>query len=388
MKKIIDFKSKNLIFLSVVLSGLLLRIFMAKQGHSIDTEHFRFLADYKKYNGHLWEFGSNGYGPIWVHVLYFLDKIYFFSLDEFYSLKWKIVIFLSIVDLFIFFLLFKNYSLNIATLFFLNPISIYVTGFHTGFENFAILIGFVAIVCYSKIKNDLGFVLCLILLGLSIATKHILFLLPLWLAIKEKTWLRKFLMAFIPVAIFLISFLPWWSEESLFIIRHVFSYESQNNGIFWSLFTPQFFNSYIGYKNLFIIALFITGFIFERKNKLETFYLYLLCFFMFSAATANQYFSIPLIAIAVFFNSYFLIFSVCAFTFFLAEDSGLNLIELRELFNYTRNHIDFYYKILVGIFVIAFIRHLLTAKKFYSYINLIFKSIIKKILDQIKVKLY
>jgi len=109
---------------------------------------------------------------------------------------------------------------------------------------------------------------------------------------------------------------------------------------------------------------------------------------MFSAATANQYFSIPLIAIAVFFNSYFLIFSVCAFTFFLAEDSGLNLIELRELFNYTRNHIDFYYKILVGIFVIAFIRHLLTAKKFYSYINLIFKSIIKKILDQIKVKLY
>ena len=37
MKKIIDFKSKNLIFLSVVLSGLLLRIFMAKQGHSIDT---------------------------------------------------------------------------------------------------------------------------------------------------------------------------------------------------------------------------------------------------------------------------------------------------------------------------------------------------------------
>ena len=30
---------------------------MAKQGHSIDTEHFRFLADYKKYNGHLWEFG-------------------------------------------------------------------------------------------------------------------------------------------------------------------------------------------------------------------------------------------------------------------------------------------------------------------------------------------
>ena len=141
MKKTINFNNKNLIyFFSVVLIGVILRILIAQKGHSIDTEHWRFLADYKVFNGPLWEFGSNAYGPIWVHVLYVLDKIYFFSLNELESLKWKIVIFLTFIDFLIFFLLMKNYSLKIATLFFLNPISIFLTGFHNGFENFAILI--------------------------------------------------------------------------------------------------------------------------------------------------------------------------------------------------------------------------------------------------------
>ena len=176
MKKTINFNNKNLIyFFSVVLIGVILRILIAQKGHSIDTEHWRFLADYKVFNGPLWEFGSNAYGPIWVHVLYVLDKIYFFSLNELESLKWKIVIFLTFIDFLIFFLLMKNYSLKIATLFFLNPISIFLTGFHNGFENFAILIAFVAILCYSKIKNNVGFWACIILLGISLTTKHILF---------------------------------------------------------------------------------------------------------------------------------------------------------------------------------------------------------------------
>jgi hypothetical protein len=388
MKSIINFNNKNLIFFGVILIGVILRILIAQKGHSIDMEHWRFLADYKVFNGPLWEFGSNGYGPVWVHVLYVLDKIYFFSLNELESLKWKIVIFLTFIDFLIFFLLMKNYSLKIATLFFLNPISIFLTGFHNGFENFAILIGFVAILCYSKIKNNTGFWACIILLGASLATKHILFLLPFWLAIKEKTWLRKFLMASIPLAIFLLSFLPWWNEESDFIIRHVFEYNSMNNGIAWSLFTPQFFNSYIGYKNLFIIALVVAGFIFEKKNKLDTFYLYLLTFFLCSASIANQYFAIPTIAMAVYFNPYFLIFSLFTFVFFLTDDIGLNSAELVNFFQYTRNQTIFYYKLLMGIFAISFVRHLLSAKKSNYYIKFFINSVLKKIKNQIKTKIY
>ena len=388
MKNIINSNNKNIIFFSVILIGAVLRILIAQRGHSIDTEHWRFLTDYKKFNGPLWEFGSNIYAPIWVHVLYILDKIYFFSFNEFDSLKWKIVIFLTLVDFLIFYLLFKQYTLKIAALFFLNPISIFLTGFHNGFENFAILMGFVAVLCYSKIKNNFGFSLCIILLGVSIATKHILFLFPFWLAIKEKTLLRKFLMASIPPAIFLLSFSPWWSEESDSILRYVFSYNSINNGIAWSLFTPQFFNSYIGYKNLFLISLFILGFVVEKKNKLDTFYLYLICFFLFSSSIWNQYFAIPVLAMAIYFNLYFLIFSIFAFIFFLMNHVGLNSAELASFFQYTRNQVDFYYKILVGIFAIGFVRHLLSEKKFNYYIKLAFNLVLKKIKNQIKTKIY
>ena len=388
MKNIINSNNKNIIFFSVILIGAVLRILIAQRGHSIDMEHWRFLTDHKKFNGPLWEFGSNMYAPIWVHVLYILDKIYFFSFNEFDSLKWKIVIFLTLVDFLIFYLLFKQYTLKIAALFFLNPISIFLTGFHNGFENFAILMGFVAVLCYSKIKNNFGFSLCIILLGVSIATKHILFLFPFWLAIKEKTLLRKFLMASIPLAIFLLSFSPWWSEESDSILRYVFSYNSINNGIAWSLFTPQFFNSYIGYKNLFIIALVVAGFVFEKKNKLDTFYLYLLTFFLCSSSTANQYFAIPVIAMAIYFSHYFLIFSIVAFIFFLTDHAGLNSTELVNFFQYTRNQTDFYYKIMMGIFTIGFVRHLLSEKKFNYYIKLAFNLVLKKIKNQIKTKIY
>jgi hypothetical protein len=380
--------NKSSIFIAIIILGVYFRISIGLQGHSIDMEHWRFLADYKKFNGHLWEFGSNAYGPVWVHVLYFLDKIYFFSINELDSLKWKIVIFLTFIDLLIFYFLLKNYSLKIATLFFLNPISIFLTGFHNGFENFAIFIGFVAVICYSKIKSNYGFLLCVVLLGVSLTTKHILFLLPFWLAIKEKTWTRKILMALVPLAIFLLSFLPWWHEESEFIIRSVFQYSSMNNGIAWSLFTPQFFNSYIGYKNLFLIALFLTGFVFEKKNKLDTFFLYLLTFFFVSSSLANQYFAIPLIAIAVYFNIYFLIFSIVSFIFFLTDHTGLNMTALVEFFQYTRNQTNFYLKIMMGIFSIGFLQHLLTAQKLNYYIKLFLKILLQKIKNQINTKIY
>jgi hypothetical protein len=195
-------------------------------------------------------------------------------------------------------------------------------------------------------------------------------------------------MASLPVTIFLLSFLPWWNEESVFITRSVFEYNSLNNGIAWSLFTPQFFNSYIGYKNLFIIALVVAGFVFEKKNKLDTFYLYLLTFFLCSSSTANQYFAIPVIAMAIYFSHYFLIFSIVAFIFFLTDHVGLNSTELVNFFQYTRNQTDFYYKIMMGIFAIGFVRHLISAKKFNYYIRLFFSLVFKKIRNQIKTKIY
>ena len=60
-----------------------------------------------------------------------------------------------------------------------------------------------------------------------------------------------------------------------------------------------------------------------------------------------------------------------------------NSAELACFFQYSRNQVDFYYKILVGIFAIGFVRHLFSAKKFNYYIKLVFNSVLKKIKNKI-----
>ena len=65
-------------------------------------------------------------------------------------------------------------------------------------------------------------------------------------------------------------------EHAHEILNDVFGYRSNNNGPFWSIFTPQFLNSYIGYYKLFLIAVFLLGFFVERKKIMETFLIYLL----------------------------------------------------------------------------------------------------------------
>ena len=114
------------LFICVLFVGTFLRFLISFNGYSIDIEHWRINTYLINLELPIYGFGGNNYGPIWIHLLYYLDKIpIYYSGDELLNLRYKILFFLTTIDVLIFLIIYKIHSLKIATLFFLNPISIY-----------------------------------------------------------------------------------------------------------------------------------------------------------------------------------------------------------------------------------------------------------------------
>ena len=53
-----------------------------------------------------------------------------------------------------------------------------------------------------------------------------------------------------------------------------------------------------------------------KENIFKSYLLYLIALVTFSSAVANQYLAIPLIAIAIYWNRFFLIYTIVSFSFF------------------------------------------------------------------------
>jgi len=371
-------------FLFIGILGLALRLAFSDYGFMYDATGHKMNLDIYIHNGNIYDSGRYNYSPIgWLNITYLLDKIPFYITNDFESLRIKITLFLSIIDFIIFIILNRLYSLKIGSLFYLNPISIYISGFHQQFGNVAILICFVGVLIYEKYKNNTGFYLCSILIGFSLCIKHLMIFFPFWLAFKEKIWKKKILIILIPISIFFASFINYYNAESFDkIVSFVFSYSSFNNYPFWSIFTPQFLYNYIGAKNLYFLTLMLLGLFFQEKNIRETFYFYLICLVTFSSGIANQYLALPLIALAVFWNRYYFLFSLISFLFFLIDSNGLNLEFLSELISWSDKKDRIAYKIIIFFLTLGLLENIFGKNKFEKFFKDIFSWFYKKIKQQ------
>jgi len=66
----------------------------------------------------------------------------------------------------------------------------------------------------STSRSAAGNCSALLVLGLSLATKHVLFAFPFWLAVKQKGLGQKVIVVLVPVLVFLSGFAPYWHEGS------------------------------------------------------------------------------------------------------------------------------------------------------------------------------
>ncbi len=322
---IFNTKKNNLLLLSgIFLLGFSLKVAMSQLGSTHDFGWWKLNLAFFQKGESFYNYGRYAYSPFWIYLLNIIDQInipYFGGIDTF---RYKMIFILNLFDFLIFYLILRNYSLKVGLIFFLSPISIFISGHHNQFDNIAIFFGFLAILLIEKRKKNEIKYLGLFFLGISLCAKHVLFLLPIWLAFKEKNYVNKFIYVVIPYFIFLISFLPYL-EDYKGIIENVFLNPSYNNGPFWGLFAPKVLHMYFPKISMFIFAMICAGFYFLKYNVRNTFFFYLICVVIFSSGIYNHYLAIPLLALSVFWNIKYFYYTLLCISLYLLDGDALGL---------------------------------------------------------------
>ena len=377
-------------FILVIVAGAILRLAVAQRGYNFDIASYRIVADIMANDGNVYlETQRYNYGPIWFYILSFLDFLPFPISDPLLSLRWKVTAFLSLTDITIAACLYRWYGFKIATLFFLNPISIIITGYHSQFDNLAILVALISVKSLDNNASILSYrtLLGLILLGLCLTIKHLLFLFPLWLAFKNIRWRDKLLTISIPYAVFLASFLPYLSTGSDGIINHVFLYRGFANAPFWNGIAPEVIIDKIPMFILFIGTLFFLGLILRTKKPLESLYLYTICLVIFSSAIANQSLAICIVAISVHSNFIYALYSIAGTIYLLASGDGLHISFFQHYLGSNGNSSAIGYQELVFLLFLGLILQLVHKETKTKMLHLFKKYITclkQEIMSQIK----
>ena len=391
------YKNYNLnTFLIFSFIGIILRVWISQFGSNFDFTAWQNNLDIFKEGKSIWHEGLYAYGSPWIYTLYILDSISIPFLESnsfiqnipgtFY--RFKIVIFLSIVDVSIFYLLYKNYSLKIGLLYLINPISIILTGHHNAFNNYAILFGFLAILNYGDLNSreiSCKKIFSICLFGLSISIKHILIFFPIWWAFKEKKFMNKILIISISYITFIVLFFPFY-EDFQKIIYNILYLGRHETGPFWKMFLPDILSGYLNFFTLASLLLIFLGFFLVNKKLKDSFYLYLIATTAFAPQMYTQYLIIPLIAIAIYWNFKLIIFTIITTFLFLIDGDQLSIQYLRELFNWDLRSTRIVFYPLVLILTIEFFERSFGSKKFYNQINLVKRLIIDKVKKSLSMK--
>jgi hypothetical protein len=311
--------------LAVVAAGIALRLAAAQCRPNYDFESFRIVAAIRAHGGNVYaETTRYNYGPIWFLVLQGLDRLARAFSDPVAAFRFELALLLTLVDLGIAATLLGRYGARAAAFFFLHPISIVITGQHNQFDNLALLIGLVAMLLWEREERaGRGHPASLFLVGLSLATKHILFAFPLWLAVRERGP-RKIVALLLPPALFLLAFLPWWAGGANGIVHNVFLYRSLDNMPAAKLLPPLIVevahsDARVSFT-LWALALLAGAFAGRKRRPFDSLLLYSVVFIAFSPSVGFQYLVSVVPEIAVRPNVGYALFTVVATILLLISD--------------------------------------------------------------------
>jgi len=251
--------------------------------------------------------------------------------EETTQFRVAVTILLSLADIAIALLLMKRGYLAAAVLFLLAPVGIAITGQHGQFDNISIAIALGAALLLvrgtGRIRSRDW--LSVVLMGLSLSTKHGFLLLPIWFALMQGSWIRRLFYALAPYVVFVITILPFWFINSAPIREHVLSYRSNTNApAYYTLFPDELVWGWVnrGYVVfIFLGILAILGWWYRKLPAFEATLIYGICLVVFSTAIVDQYFAIPMAGISVFLNIGFLAWLVYVSIYLLGEPDDFNL---------------------------------------------------------------
>ncbi len=329
-------ENKRYIFWSLIGLGVVLRYAVMCIGHNFDFDSYCIVGEISgNFRNVYAETARYNYAPVFLIIQGLFYRISQISVEN-WMLIYRILIvtLLTATDLGITAFIQRKYSGYKALLFFLNPISIIISGYHNQFDNIAVLFGLLSILYYNNEeklnKRDLGFVL---MLSLSLMTKHILFLIPVFLLFSVKLPLKKKIVySCTPPAVFLLSFVPFAlsSNEALQgIINNVFLYRSKSTSpllyFFYELTGLPSGMKFIVYILLMIVVAWLV-----RKMQFEKqLLIYLIAMVTFASSMTNQYLVIPMAALCVLnVGLWDKIYVIVMGVFIVLHSDGFNLLSV------------------------------------------------------------
>lgn len=331
-------KKEQIALVILISIGVFLRFFVMCIGNNYDFESYCIVGEISgSFRNVYAETQRYNYGPIFLIIQGLLYRIA--SLFSNWILIYRVLMVstLTLADLGITCFISNSFDTNKAILFFLNPVSIIITGYHNQFDNIAVFLALLSMLFYNEDKkfSNKDF-LFIVFLSLSLITKHILFIFPLFILLKKGLPIKKrLLFSFVPPIVFLISFLPFalQSSEALNgIIQNVFLYKSFNN-------SPLFYVFYkiIGFPMNYCIIVFafcmtIMAVICRNINYEKQLFVYWISMVAFSSSIANQYLVIPIVAIIVLEIGIFkYLYLFMASIYLILEGNGLGLLNRQVL---------------------------------------------------------
>ena len=169
------------------------------------------------------------------------------------------------------------------------------------------------------------------MLGLSLATKHVLIFLPIWLFMRQDGWRRRVVYGLVPGVLFCASFLPWIYDGWWGIYDNVISYRSFSNAPLVNALTLGSLDAgalaTIG-SAVFILGMVAIGWASRRLPAITAVMVMLVALVVLAPGMANQYLAIPVAAMAVAPNVWFSAFTVGGTLLLIGDPDGLGVESL------------------------------------------------------------
>ncbi|HYN81586.1 MAG TPA: glycosyltransferase family 87 protein [Gemmatimonadaceae bacterium] len=319
----------------LVLTSIVVRVLLAGPDYNHDFTSYRIVASIMERGGNVYaETDRYNYGPIWFWVLHLLDATAQRFADPTMAFRLAVASFLSLVDIGLFAVIYYNFGRLPAMAALLNPVAILISGYHGQFDNLAVLLAMLAVLVYDSDQRESPHpsnitkrrLAAYCLLGLSLMVKHVFFAFPVWLALRERRWGPRAWAIGVPIAVFLMGFLPYWRSGGAGIVANVFLYTSRHNAPLWNTILPSVIRSLVSPLEFFLGAVLLAGYLTRRWQTMDALLIYSLVLVAFSPAMTNQYLAIVVPAIAVFSNIPFVVYTVATTVLLMGHKDGLRVV--------------------------------------------------------------
>ena len=348
MQKIINkFENVRAFWYMAIIAGIVLRILFALLIEN-ETDMLNFFD-----TGSFVAAGKNiyastphyNYGPVMSLLLGAIDRISSYFANNRLDFKLIYVSLLTISDLLTALLVSKKAGKFWGAVFFLNPVSIHVATSRHQFDSLAFMFAAYGVHYIEESSkqekisyNDIAGIL---FLSLSLTTKHFMAAFPAWILLNSNINTRKkFLYAFVPSVLFLMSFVPYLPEGWQGIRDNVFLYRSGKNfpllalGVMKHLGISAAVPIERASFPLFVMLMILLGYIFRREKVYNSFLLYSVAVVCCSSGIYYQYFLLPVMAMILYPSwlslIYFLMYLVRPYPICLV--TGLSIYVVRVFF--------------------------------------------------------